>query len=415
MSGGAALLSHLDAAFPDGSRPARLGVAVSGGSDSLGLLHLLCDWGRASLSVATVDHGLRPEAGREAAAVAGICAGLGLAHATLRWTGWDGAGNLQDQARRARYRLLADWAAAEGIGDVTLGHTLDDQAETFLLGLSRGAGLDGLTGMRPVFVRAGVRFHRPLLGVRRQALRDNLAARGVRWVEDPSNEDARFDRVRARRALAALAPLGIDAKGLGRTIANLRSTRASIAAYLAGWARRHVAQDRGDLLLEGDAYHALPEDFARRLLNAALRWISGADYPPRADAVMQVILRGQRQRRTTLHGCVISFRGPGIRISREPRAAKGAEPALPGAIWDGRWQITGPELPGAETRALTEAGLADCPDWRASGLPRASLAASPAIWRGGELISAPLAGYANGWQASLAPGRDDFAASLIRR
>ncbi|MGV8951126.1 MAG: tRNA lysidine(34) synthetase TilS, partial [Cypionkella sp.] len=190
----------------------RLAVAVSGGSDSLALLHLAhqaagqLGW---DLQAVTVDHGLRDEAAQEAAQVGAICAGLGVPHQVLRWDHGEISGNLQDQARRARYALMTDWARAQGIARVWIGHTADDQAETFLMGLSRAAGLDGLSGMRPDWVEAGVRFERPLLGVSRANLRAYLTRRGVVWLEDPSNQNDRFARVRARRALTMLQPLGI--------------------------------------------------------------------------------------------------------------------------------------------------------------------------------------------------------------
>ncbi|MDJ0626834.1 MAG: tRNA lysidine(34) synthetase TilS [Rhodobacter sp.] len=414
MSDAAALLSHLDRAFPADALPARLGVAVSGGSDSLGLLHLLLDWGRVPLVAVTVDHGLREESAGEAAQVAETCRGLGVRHATLEWTGWDGTGNLQDQARRARYRLLSDWAASEELAHIALGHTLDDQAETFLLGLARGAGLDGLTGMRPVFRRGGTRFHRPLLEVRHGLLRSYLTGRGVNWIDDPTNVNTHFDRVKARRALEALAPLGIDAGGLGQTIANLSDTRSGIETFLQGWARHHVTEDRGDLLIDTAGFDDLPPDFARRVLNAGLRWISGADYPPRAGAVMTVI-HGAREGRSTLHGCLISFGSPGIRLAREPQAAARAGACATDAVWDGRWRLCGPHAPDLEIRALGAPGLNACADWRTTLMPRDSLLSSPAVWRDGTLIAAPITGFSAGWTALLAPGRDEFAESLISR
>ena len=154
-----------------------LGVAVSGGGDTMALLvMLLALEPRPVLHVATVDHGLRVASRSEAEGVAAFCAARGIAHATLRWDDWDQSGNLQDAARRARYRLLSARARGLRIADVALGHTGDDNAETFLMGLARGAGLDGLSGMRRRFVRGGVTFHRPLLDMRRDALRDMLRA-----------------------------------------------------------------------------------------------------------------------------------------------------------------------------------------------------------------------------------------------
>ncbi|MCB2123065.1 MAG: tRNA lysidine(34) synthetase TilS, partial [Rhodobacteraceae bacterium] len=127
-------------------RSDRLGVAVSGGSDSTALLCLLADLrgtGGPDLAAVTVDHGLRPEAAGEARSVAALCARLGVSHTICRWDGWDGTGNLPDQARRARQNLIAGWASGLGIGAVALAHTRDDQAETVLLRLARGSGVDG--------------------------------------------------------------------------------------------------------------------------------------------------------------------------------------------------------------------------------------------------------------------------------
>ncbi len=124
-----------------------LGIAVSGGSDSLALLHLMVEWGRAPLRCVTVDHRLRDASAEEAAQVAEICAALGIAHDTLTWDGWDGQGNLAAEARRARYALLADWAVTHGLTGIALGHTQDDIAETLLMRLARRAGVDGLAAM----------------------------------------------------------------------------------------------------------------------------------------------------------------------------------------------------------------------------------------------------------------------------
>ena len=162
----ASALDAVVAAAPEGE----IGVAVSGGGDSMALLLLLEEAAaRAGRVVAavTVDHGLRPESGGEAAAVAALCAGRGIAHATCRWGDWDGAGNLLDRARQARRALIADWARGRGIGAVALGHTLDDQAETVVLRLARGSGVDGLAGMAAVVRAEGILWLRPLLGVRR--------------------------------------------------------------------------------------------------------------------------------------------------------------------------------------------------------------------------------------------------------
>ncbi|MGC9420577.1 MAG: tRNA lysidine(34) synthetase TilS, partial [Rhodovulum sp.] len=380
---------------------APLGVAVSGGGDSMALLHALAARGLPPVHAVTVDHGLRPEAAAEARFVADTCARLGVSHDVLRWGGWDGAGNLQDAARRARYALIAEWAAGRGIGCVALAHTRDDQAETVLMRLARGAGVDGLSAMAAARTAQGVTWLRPLLGLSRTALRAFLRERGETWVEDPSNEDARFDRVQARRTLAALAPLGIDAAGLAAVAGRMASARAALEACTLDAAARIAREDRGDVLIDRAGLDALPAEIARRLLVAALCWVASAEYPPRAEALAETLSALARAPRATLHGCLLSWEGDALRIAREP-AAVARTTAPVGVPWDGRWWLEGPSAPGLELRALGEAGLAECPGWRETGLPRASLIAGPAVWRGGTLVAAPLAGRPEGWRALLA-------------
>ncbi|RKF13924.1 tRNA lysidine(34) synthetase TilS [Roseovarius spongiae] len=393
--------------------PARLGVAVSGGSDSLALLHLLHDWNGAALHAVTVDHGLRPEAPAEAVEVARICASLNVPHATLRWEGWDGRGNLSDRARRARYALMADWARGQGIGDIALGHTANDQAETLLMRLARASGIDGLAAMTPRRIVEGVTFHRPLLDMTRADLRADLARRGVAWIDDPTNVDTAYRRARAREALAQLAPLGLDAEGLARSARHLAEARATLAHYAAQEAARAVTFQAGDILLDRTRMDSLRPDIARRILQAALHWIAGPGYGARGREVDRALEAIRTGGKTTLFGCVILPEREVARVTREYAAVRDLR-ATPGEAWDARWTLTGPRrADGAEVRALGPEGRAACPDWRETGLPLASIEAGPAVWRGASLVAAPLAGLANGWSAALTRDADDFRAFLL--
>lgn len=381
--------------------PAAIGVAVSGGGDSMALLHLAAAHARAAgigVEAVTVDHGLRPEAASEAQDVAAACAALGLRHEVLRWTGWSGGGNLQDAARAARRALIADWAARRGLGAVLLGHTADDQAETVLMRLARGSGVDGLAGM-PEAVPGRPPFLRPLLGLRRAVLRDWLRARGIGWAEDPGNADLRFDRIKARQMLDALGGLGLTPERLLQTADHMRAAQASLQAAAAAFAARHVTQDRGDLLLDRAALRIEAGDEPRRVLAAALAWVGGAAYRPRYAALAAAADAVREGRRATLGGCLLMPQDGGARITRELAAVAGlrarAEAAATEIAWDRRWRIARGGLPvpqGGEVAALGPEGLPCCPQWRASLLPRATLLASPAVWLGGRLLAAPLAG-----------------------
>ncbi|MFN3260410.1 MAG: tRNA lysidine(34) synthetase TilS [Pikeienuella sp.] len=400
----------------------RLGLAVSGGGDSMALMHAAADWAKArgaALSVATVDHGLRPDSAEEAAFVARDAAALSLPHETILWEGRGAAGNLQAAARAARRRLLSAWAAREGLDAVALGHTMDDQAETVLMRLARGSGVDGLSAMAARTEAEGAIWLRPLLGLRRADLRAFLEARGAGWVEDPSNEDLRFDRVRARRSLEALDPLGLTAEGLSSTAARMRSAREALdhaAAALAEEAAREGAC--GEMRLAVAPLRAAPTELSRRLLRAALARVSGAEYGARAEAeaaLMSAILSWRLGGGRSLHGCLIRPDGPShVMLAREAAAVDPAPASLPegGAIWDGRFFLAAragenglvAPLGEAGARRLTE--MAATGEWRAPAhwraAPQAARITTPALWRGEALAAAPLAGWGEGLTARRA-------------
>lgn len=401
----AALIAAVSDALDRGGVTA---IAVSGGSDSVALLHLAHAAGVPVVAV-TVDHGLRAESAAEAQGVAQLCTGLDIPHHILHWQGWDGRGNLQAAARAARYALMADWAKVQGIRRVLLGHTQDDQAETFLMRVARQAGLDGLSGMAATFQRGGVTWARPVLGASRAALRAYLTARGVGWIDDPSNDNDRFERVKARRALAALAPLGIDADGLARMMAQLSDARDALRAQLHDIALKAVQQDRGDLILDWAAWAQHHPELRRRILVAGLVWVASSPYAPRREDIAALLEALEAPGQRTLAGCVIHRKDTTVRISREAQAVRDLTGPTD-AAWDRRWRLDGPHDPALHIAALGEAGLLLCPDWRAAGLPRASLIASPAVWDGARLEAAPLAGINPAWTARIVA---DFHARLV--
>lgn len=415
-----ALLAALDSdCF--GLDDAPVAVALSGGGDSLALLALAADRAaesRAPLLAVTVDHGLRPESADEATRAGALSAGLGVPHTVLRWQGWDGQGNLQDRARRARRQLIADWAAGAGVRTVLLGHTADDQAETFLMRLARGSGLYGLGAIAPVTRAEGVEWRRPLLGLRRAALRDYLIALGLEWIEDPGNRDDSFKRVQIRQALPGLAPLGLSVERLAETAAQLRRAGDVVAQAAAALADTAAdAREAGYLTLDRAACAAALPELRLRLLAEALRWVSGADYTPRlsqlgplADWAFAPEVDTPRR---TLHGCLLERSGPAVRITREPQRA--GPPVPSGEVWDSRW-TTGPAQPGVTVGALGHAALSDIDGWRGTGVPAAVLAATPAFRdAAGGLIAAPFAMPVKPCHSALIDGPESFRAGLLRR
>jgi tRNA(Ile)-lysidine synthase len=225
--------------WPAAGKGARLGVAVSGGPDSLALLLLAHAALPGRVEAATVDHGLRAESAAEADEVARVCAGLGLPHATLAVT--LDPGNVQAEARAARYAALAGWAEERGLGAVATAHHADDQAETLLLRLNRGSGVAGLAGVRAVsrVQGCGLPLLRPLLDWRRAELGEVVAAAGLTAADDPSNRDPRYDRARLRMALADADWL--DPVALARSAAHLADADAALEWATAREWRENVA------------------------------------------------------------------------------------------------------------------------------------------------------------------------------
>lgn len=396
-----AQLLHFASAIFD-EPPRKIGVAVSGGGDSMALLHLYADLAQNKnfqIEAVTVDHGLRPEAVDEAAAVGRFCAQRDIHHQVLRWDGGDQTGNLMAAARDARYRLIAEWAKLRGIDGVVLGHTKDDLAENFMMRLARKSGPDGLAAMDACFVRHGVKWRRPLLRQSRAVLRDYLQRHGVTWAEDPTNDDEKYDRIRARKALDVLKPLGITSDVLESVSGSMGQARQALNHYAQIEARRYIVQEQGDLLLRLGLTGPLPSETKRRLWAAAIQWVNGQIYPPRQAAFAATIAGVPCEGRTTIAGCLLTRKGDNWRVTRELQAVQGLSGTTQD-IWDGRWLLVGPHAPDLQVRALGE-GIRDCPDWRDAAMPRTSLMATPAVWRDGILVAAPIAGLSAGWTAQI--------------
>lgn len=224
-------------------------VAVSGGGDSMALSLLMADWTRARSGRAlalVVDHGLREESAEEAAQVQSRLENAGLAAEVLAWTGPKPEANRQAEARKARYELMAAHCAERGILHLALAHHREDQAETLLLRLGRGSGLDGLAAMPPVRELPQVRLLRPLLQVPRECLRASLRERGIAWIEDPSNQDTQYSRVRLRNLAPDLAAEGMTPERLTKTAGHLGRARAVLEAEVTALLARSVELHRPD-------------------------------------------------------------------------------------------------------------------------------------------------------------------------
>jgi len=255
-------------------------LAVSGGPDSVALMWLMARWRRAlskgpRLVAVTVDHGLRPEAAREARNVKALARALDLEHRTLRWTGDKPRSGVPAAARAARYRLLAKAARGAGARHVLTAHTRDDQAETLLMRLLRGSGIAGLSAIARESERDGVVLARPFLDVPKARLIATLSKAGIAFADDPTNRDPIFTRPRLRALLPALAAEGGDAQSLARLAARFARANAAIELLTDG-AERYLAlkgsaaPERHARDFDAAAFAAMPEEIRLRLLTRAI-------------------------------------------------------------------------------------------------------------------------------------------------
>lgn len=379
---------------PFEARP-HLAVGVSGGADSMALALLADRWARArsgTIVALTVDHGLRSESGEEARTVGRWLEACGIAHRVLRWRGEKPGHGLPAAAREARYALLGDFCRRRGILHLLLAHHRDDQAETLLLRLARGSGVDGLAAMAPSAERSHYRILRPFLGIERARLEATLRTAGQDWVEDPSNADPAYARARLRALLPRLAQEGLTVPRLAATSARLAHARAALEDVVAVLLARHAAvHPAGFVLLEWAVLDAQPQEVALRLLSRALMAVSGAPYPPRLERLARLraaLEAGAPGRARTLLGCRIAPALGRLLVCREASDAR--TPLAPGgsALWDRRFVVrlarAAPPQPRLEVKALGASGwrwvAAARPDLAASRLPAPVRETVPALF-----------------------------------
>ncbi len=295
-----------------------LAVAVSGGRDSMALAVLADGWARArqgAILGLIVDHRLRAESGMEARATAARLAAAGVATEILSWVGHRPVSRLQEEARTARYRLLLEACRRHGILHLLVAHHADDQAETIAMRAARSSGPDGLAGMAAVLEHREARLLRPLLDVPGAILATALMQRDIGWIDDPSNADRRFERVRIRQD--GVAPGGLPGAGRARADRDRQVADAAVDVLEA---------TPGGIALDQLAVSALRQEIAQRLLARVVQAVAGRDYPPRRERLEPAVARLSRgtgrgksgkSQDFTLSGCRLMLRQePGTRRMR---------------------------------------------------------------------------------------------------
>lgn len=369
--------------------PAPVAVGFSGGGDSLALLLIAQAWAKGhgrQLVILSVDHGLQPQGAAWVEACAAVAARLGVPFRPLAWTGPKPERGVPAAARAARHRLLAEAARDAGARVILLGHTADDRLEGQAMREAGATTPDpAVWAPSPAWPEGrGLFLLRPLLGARREALRDWLQARGETWIEDPANADPRSARSRARTALAGRGTVCAPSDH-GADAANLAT-----ACDATPWAGLSIARE---------ALRGAEDGAARRFLAAACLCAGGTDRPPRGDRLQRLLdaVRGEGSFTATLGGSRIEADGEAVRLMREPgEAARGglAACALPlgeTVVWDGRYEVVAARE-GLSVRPLAglAARLADRERRALPSVPAAARGALPAVVDPGGAVTCPV-------------------------
>ncbi|OAN50497.1 tRNA(Ile)-lysidine synthetase [Paramagnetospirillum marisnigri] len=398
----AALMAPLG---PFEARP-RLAVAVSGGGDSLALALLAKEWAAwrgGSVLALTVDHGLRPESGAEAELVATWMSAHAVPHRILAWTGPKPDTDIQASARAARHALLAGACREAGILHLLLAHHREDQAETLLLRLGRGSGVDGLAAMAPIQATAWGRLLRPLLEIHKARLSATLRQLGQDWIEDPSNQNSAYARIRLRRLAPDLAAEGLSAERLAATASRMARVRAAldqaVAAAAARWVELHPA---GFARCAAVAFTQLPEEIGLRLLARLVMAVGGGVHPPRLERLERLFgMVRDGTADATLAGCRVACRGGEVVLCRELARQAPPQALLVGMVqtWDGRFRaVLADDAPaGLRLGGLGRGGwrqvAVSLGSRRLAWVPSLARATIPALWREDDVFAVPHLGY----------------------
>ncbi|VAW18209.1 tRNA(Ile)-lysidine synthetase [hydrothermal vent metagenome] len=341
-------LVELNRLFAPIEKEAAIAIAVSGGKDSLALLLLVYAWqiqvfSEQEVHVYTLDHGLRAEGEKETQFVKSVAGELGIRTTILRWDGDKPENGIQAGARAARYRLIGEAMKKDGVGVLLTGHHRKDQAETVLMRLAHSSGLKGLGGMRPLSQLQEVMVFRPLLDMEPEFLEQVVKKSGLTPIDDPSNSNEDFERVRWRRQLPALFELGLSDTVLARFA--LRAQRADQALDLFARSQfdQLVSQNMfGGFQVELAALNEQPEEIAIRIIGEMVRRIAKTSGKLSQLEDLQKQLGSAHFAGKTLNGSVfVKQKGLLLGFRELVRIDKGAQKLAPGSkmIWDQRFEI----------------------------------------------------------------------------
>ena len=316
---------------------------------------------RPDVHVLTVDHGLRAGSAAEARQVALLCAERGLRHEILHWQHSGVKSGLQAKARQARYELMTAWCKAQGASHLLTAHTLDDQAETVLMRKQRTSTLASLSGVWKERDWNGIKLVRPLLGHDRAELRSYLNRIGQQWIDDPSNDNPVFERVRIRNFLAS------QDRGMSLALAETASQSAAQhetnLAKARNWVEKSDVWRTGYAQVERASFLSQSQEQAQYVLHFLIQALGGLPVQPQELSRLAAWLNGEASGRRTLGGCLFAKRSKSFLVGREPGRIRSIAEPIPEAgfvAWDGRFFVHGPA--GGRILAAERAGVASGPE-----------------------------------------------------
>jgi len=411
--------SFFEAALPSSIK--RVALAVSGGSDSVALLRLAASFQKNNnqapeFVILTVDHKLRASSGHDAAFVMTLSESLGLDVHILSWEGEKPQSGIQEAARNARYRLMCEKCQLLGVDALITAHTMDDQAETFLMRLKRGSGLDGLSSMSLHGAFDDFLVLRPFLGVRREDLRTYLRELEQDWIEDPSNEDPQFERVRVRADMPKLLDMGFSTEHLAQSATRLLRAREAIEVQAQTAIEQVVTWfDAGCCEFSNAGLTALCEEIALRVFSHVLHGVGGGEREPQLKKIEHAFstwLELKPGEGFTLAGCRVIMKRETTFVVRElarkdESTSRRFLPMRPGdkTFWDRRFlcEVSSCE-DGSDARTksvnlmvkpLGEKGWQVAKEHKtlAGEMPSYIGQSLVSLWCGEQLLSVPHIGY----------------------
>ncbi len=380
----------------------RLAVAVSGGADSMCLCLLMNLWARSNglcIVALTVDHLLRAESTAEAEKVLYWMQQRGIEHHTLSWKKESPPANLQDSARQARYKLLIEWCSQNHVKYLALAHNLDDQFETVMQRLAHHSGPSGLAGIPLARSTEHVKILRPLLNYSKSQIIETLRHLNQEWIEDPSNQNTKFTRIKIRQQQERWSSYGLSKERVLQLKQKMVQQRMLKESQVQDFLAQHMTSHaEGYVLLDYEHLIAQDSQLLELTIIHLLKFVSGRIYPPRQENLNHAIYQISLRHNTTIHGCILQLWQGKLLICRE---AHNMEPTknfqgLETVIWDNRYQITlkdSPELDDARIQSLDNSWLDLKSNPHLMSLPTAVRPTLPSIWLKERLLCVPHLDY----------------------